>query len=201
MWSQTLNHVFRYREQSMRILRRLMMISIALLSVGANASFLDELAKLESHKLEGNAQSKVTQQTQQATPQKSNTRRYITLSTGKRIDITDWQIVHFMSSNCSYCKQFNPTLKQIADATEIPVFTYSFDGQGDESFPEVFPTNKEVISTFFAELPQATPTDFLINVNTMVTLPLTQGATTYNAFLQRLDEVFIYVDKNLGGVR
>ena len=116
------------------------------------------------------------------------------------MDITDWQIIHFMASNCSYCHQFNPILKNISDTTQIPVFVYSFDGKGDENFPDVFPANKAVIDTFFAELPRATPTNFLINVNTMVTLPLTQGVTSYELFLKRLDDVLIYVDTNLKGI-
>lgn len=125
---------------------------------------------------------------------------YITLSNGKKIDIQDWSIVHFMASNCSFCKSFNPKLKQISEQTGIPVYTYSFDGQGDDFFPLVFDANEEVLREFFAELPRATPTDFLINVNNLVTLPLSQGDLSQQAFLQRLDEVFIYIDKNLKGV-
>lgn len=166
----------------------------ACFSMVSQADFLKEIEALEASRTHLNVEHKTT-------PNNApKPRRYITLSNGKKMDITDWQIVHFMASNCTYCHQFNPILKGISESTQIPVFTYSFDGKGDENFPDVFPTNREVINAFFAELPQATPTDFLVNVNTMVTLPLTQGVSSYERFLQRLDEVLIYVDQHLKGV-
>lgn len=132
---------------------------------------------------------------------KPKEKRYINLSNGKRMDISDWAIVHFMSSTCSYCRSFNPKLKQISKQTGIPVYAYSFDGVGDEHFPDVLQPTEEELSMFFAELPRATPTNFLINVNTLATIPLSQGDTSPYAFLQRLDESFLYIDKNLvGGV-
>lgn len=182
------------------MVRQVICAFFLLLVTVVNASIIDELATLEAYKFNNTAAQQV-QPSKQEQPRRTQSaeKRYITLSTGKRMDISDWQIVHFMSSTCKYCQQFNPTLKQISDSTKIPVFTYSFDGKGDESFPNVFPTNQEILNEFFAELPRATPTDFLINVNTMETLPLSQGAVSYQAFLQRLDEVFIYVDRNLRG--
>lgn len=182
----------------MRILKHFVAYLVLGVSSVSNAGIIDELAALEAHKFNQSNDNKTT--IKNTTPIPSE-KRYITLSNGKRMDISDWQIVHFMSSTCSYCRQFNPVLKQISDSTKIPVFVYSFDGNGDSDFPEAFPTNKEVVDTFFAELPQATPTDFLVNINTMVTLPLTQGATSYHAFLQRLDEVFIYVNENFNNLK
>lgn len=167
--------------------------------VGANPA-LEMIETLEQKKqtnLQENTQHNQMQAVHQSKPQK----RFINLSNGKRMDITDWRIVHFMSSTCSYCRAFNPKLKQISEQTGIPVITYSFDGLGDEYFPMAFDANEDVLREFFAELPRATPTDFLINVNTLVTLPLTQGDTSHYAFLQRLDEVFIYVDQNLKDIK
>lgn len=138
--------------------------------------------------------------TQQAIRKKPKENRYMNLSNGKRMDISDWAIVHFMSSTCSYCRSFDPKLKQIADQTGIPVYVYSFDGQGDEYFPDVLQPTEEELSLFFAELPRATPTDFLVNVNNLTAIPLSQGDTSTYAFLQRLDETFLYIDKNLKGL-
>lgn len=174
----------------MRSFKSLIAILSCLFIFCSNASTLDDIAKLESQR--------ASEQKSEVVQPKKIEKRYITLSNGKRVDISEWQIVHFMSSTCQYCKQFNPVLKQITDATEIPVFTYSFDGNGDEIFPIAYPINNEILNVFFAELPRATPTDFLVNVNTLVVLPISQGALSYQSFLQRLDETFIYVDKNLG---
>ncbi|MEM8274947.1 conjugal transfer protein TraF, partial [Morganella morganii] len=96
---------------------------------------------------------------------------------------------------CPYCHQFDPTLKQISESLNMPVFVYSFDGMGDSSFPVAYPVNDDVLRTFFAEIPRATPTSFLVNVDTLVTVPLSQGAVSANSFLQRLDESFILIDR------
>ncbi|TNH04048.1 type-F conjugative transfer system pilin assembly thiol-disulfide isomerase TrbB [Testudinibacter sp. TR-2022] len=157
----------------------------------AASSTLDQIRQLEAHK-NSNAPAKTGEINRQA--QTKKVRNYIHLSNGKQMDISDWQIVHFMSSTCSYCRQFNPVLKNITDTIKMPVFTYSFDGIGDDDFPNAIPVNKAILDAFFAELPQATPTDFLVNVNTLETLPLSQGALSYESFLQRLDEVFVIID-------
>jgi type-F conjugative transfer system pilin assembly thiol-disulfide isomerase trbB len=173
---------------------RIAIILLGLLPIISQANFLSELEALEANRV--NQSNRAADKA----PPKNQVKRYFTLSSGKRMDVSDWQIVHFMSSTCSYCQQFNPVLKQVSETTGFPVFTYSFDGKGDIVFPDVFMANSEVVNNFFAELPRATPTDFLINVNTMVTLPLSQGATSADKFLQRLDEVLIYVDTNLTGM-
>ncbi|EMQ5759663.1 type-F conjugative transfer system pilin assembly thiol-disulfide isomerase TrbB [Proteus mirabilis] len=150
------------------------------------SSTLDEIKQLEINK---NFKNNYSVQVE------SREKNFIQLSTGKEINISDWQIVHFIKSDCPYCHQFNPTLKEIADSIKLPVFVYSFDGKGDSTFPVAYPVNNEIIRTFFAEIPQATPTSFLINVNTLITVPLSQGAVSANSLLQRLDESFILIDK------
>lgn len=157
-------------------------------SVTVQAGTLQEIEKLES----GKGVNSVTPEKTIPTIKESNV---IRLSNGKETDISAWQIVHFIKSDCPYCHQFDPTLKQIAESLRIPVFVYSFDGKGDASFPEVFPVNEEILRVFFAEVPQRTPTSFLVNVDTLVTLPLSQGAISANSFLQRLDESFLLIDR------
>lgn len=160
----------------------------AFFTINSYASTIDQIKILEERK-NGNY---VQEETIKNEIKKEN---IINLSTGKSIDISEWQIVHFIKSDCPYCHQFDPTLKQIADSINLPVFVFSFDGMGDNSFPLVYPVNDEIIRTFFAEIPQATPTSFLVNVNTLVTVPLSQGAVSANSLLQRLDESFILIDK------
>jgi type-F conjugative transfer system pilin assembly thiol-disulfide isomerase TrbB len=112
------------------------------------------------------------------------------LADGRTIDIQHWQVVHFIRSDCPYCHRFNPVLRDMADRLGLKVFVYSFDGVGDAVFPDVLPTNDAVLEQFFAELPKVTPTDFLVNTQTLVTIPLAQGALTEVALSQRLDESF-----------
>ena len=71
---------------------------------------------------------------------------------------------------------------------------YSFDGAGDAVFPSVLPTTTDILNNFFAELPKVTPTDFIVNKDTLVTIPLSQGAISEEALVQRLNESFTLAD-------
>lgn len=129
---------------------------VLLFVIPANAAVVDEIAALEKHKTEpGNNPT----QPRTAPKVKSQTFR---LSTGQVLNITHWQIVHFMKSDCQYCQQFNPILNATAQQLGIPVFVYSFDGLGDSTFTNVLPVTPDVISEFFPELPQVTHTDLLL---------------------------------------
>jgi len=113
------------------------------------------------------------------------------LSNGQSIRVEDWKLVLFMQSTCNYCHQFDPVLKDIADKTGISVFSYTLDGGGDAAFPAPVPAGPDVMVEFFSNgLPIATPTTFLVNVHTMTTYPLFQGAVDRDGFVSRLDEVF-----------
>ena len=65
----------------------------------------------------------------------------------------------------------------------------TLDGQGDTAFPEALPVPPDVMQTFFPNIPVATPTTFLVNVNTLEALPLLQGATDAASFMARMDTV------------
>lgn len=80
-------------------------------------------------------------------------------------------------------------LKQLAQQYGFSVFPYTLDGQGDTAFPEALPVPPDVMQTFFPNIPVATPTTFLVNVNTLEALPLLQGATDAAGFMARMDTV------------
>jgi hypothetical protein len=46
------------------------------------------------------------------------------------------------------------------------------------------------MKTFFPNIPVATPTTFLVNVNTLAAFPILQGATDAQGFMARLDTLF-----------
>lgn len=104
-------------------------------------------------------------------------------------NLADWKVVLFMQGHCPYCHQFDPVLKQLAQQYGFSVFSYTLDGQGDTAFPEALPVPPEVMQTFFPNIPVATPTTFLVNVNTLEALPLLQGATDAAGFMARVDTV------------
>ncbi|MBD9646393.1 type-F conjugative transfer system pilin assembly thiol-disulfide isomerase TrbB [Pantoea sp. PNT02] len=175
------------------MIAKLFAVLLLLSPVMASASTIDDIARLEQAK--GGADAPVETAPQKETPaapdQPASVRTvWYHLSDGRRVDVGHWQIVHFVRSDCPYCHRFNPTLKSVSEQTGIGIFVYSFDGKGDAVFPKVMPVNDGILKDFFAELPQATPTDFIINTQSLVTIPLSQGEMSEEALKQRLDESF-----------
>lgn len=181
------------------MISRLFAVLLMLTPMLATASTIDDIARLEQAKEgadapaqpESQSEKSATSDTPAARPQTSAAKPvWYHLSDGRRVDVSHWQIVHFVRSDCPYCHRFNPTLKSVSEQTGIGVFVYSFDGKGDAVFPKVMPVNDGILKDFFAELPQATPTDFIINTQSLVTIPLSQGEMSEEALKQRLDESF-----------
>ncbi|QHM74019.1 type-F conjugative transfer system pilin assembly thiol-disulfide isomerase TrbB [Mixta intestinalis] len=168
---------------------KLFAVLLMLIPVFTEASTIDDIARLEVAKERAGASPATDTQ---STPQQTTPSRTVwyQLGNGQRVDVGNWLIVHFIRSDCPYCHRFNPILKSVSEQTGIDVFVYSFDGKGDNTFPKVMPVNDSVLKDFFAELPQATPTDFVINTQSLVTIPLSQGEMSAEALKQRLDESF-----------
>ncbi|PAV01622.1 hypothetical protein CBG25_15605, partial [Arsenophonus sp. ENCA] len=152
---------------------------VLLFVIPANAAVIDEIAALEKHKAVATSLQNKQQIEPKAKPQTFH------LSNGKALNITHWQIVHFMKSDCPFCQQFNPVLSSVAEQLNMPVFVYSFDGLGDSTFNNVLPVTPAVIGEFFPELPQVTPTDFIVNTQTLVAIPVSQGIMSATAFNNR----------------
>ena len=100
-------------------------------------------------------------------------------------ELTDKAIITLLYAK----KELFDSMKQLAQQYGFSVFPYTLDGQGDTAFPEALPVPPDVMQTFFPNIPVATPTTFLVNVNTLEALPLLQGATDAASFMARMDTV------------
>ena len=100
-------------------------------------------------------------------------------------ELTDKAIITLLYAK----KELFDSMKQLAQQYGFSVFPYTLDGQGDTAFPEALPVPPDVMQTFFPNIPVATPTTFLVNVNTLEALPLLQGATDAAGFMARMDTV------------
>ncbi|KGT94759.1 thiol-disulfide isomerase [Erwinia typographi] len=170
---------------------RNLLVVLMMLAPGLTvAGTIDDIARLEQGKGEDTAQVQTPAVTPVTKPAAPTAPVWFHLQDGRSIDVRQWQIVHFVRSDCPYCHRFNPVLKAVAGQAGIKVFVYSFDGAGDAVFPDVAPVNDGILKDFFAELPQATPTDFIVNTQSLVTIPLSQGEMSEEALKQRLDESF-----------
>ncbi|EFE93302.1 type-F conjugative transfer system pilin assembly thiol-disulfide isomerase TrbB [Serratia odorifera] len=149
----------------------------------AASSTRDEIARLQQHAPQHSAGEKDSGATPAAPA------RIMTLSNGTRVNLADWTVVLFMQGHCSFCQKFDPLIKAMSAQHGFPLFVYTFDGQGDQTFPEAIPAPPDVMRTFFPGLPVASPTTFLVNVHTLATYPIIQGAADEAAFMARLDTV------------
>jgi len=106
------------------------------------------------------------------------------LPDGRQANMKDYAVVLFMQAQCQYSAKFDPQLKRWADEHNIRVYPYTLDGGGDVSYPHPLvprktdpasPIADEIVTFFGNGLPIATPTAFVVNVNTLQAYPLTQG--------------------------
>ncbi|STU74360.1 conjugal transfer protein TrbB [Klebsiella pneumoniae] len=168
-------------------LTKLLPVILLMMATGVQASTRDEIERL------WNPQGMAVQPAQPAADTSARTEkpasRWFRLSNGRQVNLADWKVVLFMQGRCPYCHQFDPVLKQLAQQYGFSVFPYTLDGQGDTAFPEALPVPPDVMQTFFPNIPVATPTTFLVNVNTLEALPLLQGATDAASFMARMDTV------------
>jgi type-F conjugative transfer system pilin assembly thiol-disulfide isomerase TrbB len=165
-------------------------LALGMLAISGStfAAVVDEIAALEQQK-DNSAQyqqkGQVNSSAQHPTS-KGDQKNLYKLPNGVTVDISRWQFVTFTRSDCKYCHTFAPVLREVSDELRLPIFIYSFDGQDDSQLGPVAPALPEVVQTFFPELPIATPTTFLVNIDNMVTVPVFQGNTDAANFKARI---------------
>ncbi|HCR3185357.1 TPA: type-F conjugative transfer system pilin assembly thiol-disulfide isomerase TrbB [Morganella morganii] len=160
-------------------------ILLLMVCLPAAAGTLEDIAALEAVK--GQKTPGGDTVTAPAPLRRAPVPRPYALPDGRTVNLNDYTLVLFMQSECIYCRQFDPLLKQWADMRGFKVFVYSLNGQGDPSFPDAIPAPQSVVQTFFGSgIPVMTPTLFLVEVNTLKTAPLAQGLTPVKEIENRL---------------
>ncbi|EAX8457058.1 F-type conjugal transfer protein TrbB [Salmonella enterica] len=144
----------------------------------ASAGVRDELAAMDEAKINSPEVVALTKQSPVTTPS------LMTLPDGRQVNMKDYAVVLFMQAHCQYSAKFDPQIKEWADQHDIKVYPYTLDGGGDPSYPSPMiprktdpasPIADEIVTFFGNGLPIATPTAFMVNVNTLRAYPLTQG--------------------------
>lgn len=153
------------------------------------ASTREDIAAMEVAKM-----AHVTPATSATTTRSTAIPNLMALPDGRRVNMQDYAVVVFMQAHCQYSAKFDPTLKGWADQHGIRVYPYTLDGGGDVSFPvpliprktnPASPLADEIMTFFGNGLPIATPTAFVVNVNTLKAYPLTQGVMDIPALENR----------------
>lgn len=173
-------------------MRKTVLIALLLAVTGVQASTLDELRQLEAHKVSPGKASQAASPASPASPVVSAAtepaRRDYRLPDGRVVNLKDYKLVLFMQSRCGYCQQFDPLLKRVTGQMGLDVFPYTLDGQGDTSFPEAIPATEAVVRDMWGDMRPVTPAAFLVEVNTLRTLPLLYGIVDEQTLRARIDE-------------
>ena len=161
-------------------------LSALLLSITVQASTWDDIRAIEEAKGNPSTSAPVM-----PAPPAVKPAHWMSLRNGQRVNLNHWKVVVFMQSTCAYCHRFDPMLKAFSEESGLSVTAFSLDAKGDDAFPDALQATPEVMVQFFTPgMPVATPTTFLVNVHTLATYPLLQGAVDKPALASRLDEVF-----------
>ncbi|EAO6613319.1 type-F conjugative transfer system pilin assembly thiol-disulfide isomerase TrbB [Salmonella enterica] len=155
----------------------------------ARASVLAEIQRLEAHKSAGSAS--VPPRPEVASPRESKAPVMWRLPDGSQVNLRDYKIVLFMQGRCPYCHQFDPVLRALSEQMGLDVFAYTLDGQGDAAFPDAIPAPQAVIRDMFSTMKPVTPSAFLVEVNTLRTLPLLYGMVDAQALSQRVNDALM----------
>ncbi|ELW9536668.1 type-F conjugative transfer system pilin assembly thiol-disulfide isomerase TrbB [Enterobacter cloacae complex sp. zbq_9] len=160
----------------------------------ANAGAREELMALEATKTASSADAAAVTASASAIPVPAPA-SLMALPDGRRANMKDYAVVLFMQAHCQYSAKFDPLLKGWADEHNIRVYPYTLDGGGDVSYPTPMiprktdpnsPIADEIVTFFGNGLPIATPTAFIVNVNTLKAYPLTQGVMDIPALESRM---------------
>ena len=166
-----------------------LLLSLPLL---ANAGAREELMALEASKTNSSADATAITASTIPVPAPAS---LMALPDGRRANMKDYAVVLFMQAHCQYSAKFDPLLKGWADEHDIRVYPYTLDGGGDVSYPTPMiprktdlksPIADEIVTFFGNGLPIATPTAFMVNVNTLKAYPLTQGVMDIPALESRM---------------
>lgn len=179
---------------------KVLLAATLLLPVLAQASVADDIAALEQAKGQQGAQLPDFGLPGSLPARRASVKppNLMTLTDGRRVNLNDYAVVVFMQRGCQYSAKFDPKLRAWADEVGVKVYPYTLDGYGDTSFPVALiprkagpnePIAGEILTFFGNGLPIATPTTFMVNVNTNMAYPLYQGDTDMSTLSQRLAQM------------
>lgn len=95
-------------------------------------------------------------------------------------------LIFFYSSQCPYCHQFAPVLKDWSEKNKMAVKALSFDNQGLPEFGTFEPVSTEWINAAFQQSPIQYPALFVVNTQTLTLYPVSFGAMTLDELNQRM---------------
>ena len=146
-------------------MKAILALIVLALPVISQASVADDIAALEAAK----AQTPPQLLPGFPTGPLARLPRLMTLQDGRQIDLNNYALVVFMQQHCEYSAKFDPKLPRKPGPDE--------------------PLAGEIMTFFGNGLPIATPTTFMVNVNTNAAYPLIQGDTDMSTLSTRVAQM------------
>ena len=103
-------------------------------------------------------------------------------------------LVFFFSSQCPYCQQFAPVIKEWSTQRHAPLLALSFDNQPVAGIPEFMPVTTGWINDAYAGRPITYPAVFIVNQTSHLLYPVAYGAMSSLELEQRLTEIKAKID-------
>lgn len=101
-----------------------------------------------------------------------------------------YAMVFFFRSDCPYCHQFAPTLRQFTEQNNLMTYAFSLDNQPLPQYPVPIPATPDISQTFFENPRDITvPATFLINVNSRKFVKISIGNVTYTELASSVNGV------------
>ncbi|MGR5406502.1 type-F conjugative transfer system pilin assembly thiol-disulfide isomerase TrbB [Vibrio mediterranei] len=102
-----------------------------------------------------------------------------------------YAMVFFFRSDCPYCHQFAPTLKQFSQINGLQTYAFSLDGKALNEYPVPIPATPEISQMFFENPRSITvPATFLINVNSRKFVRVSIGNVSEQELTQSVNGIF-----------
>lgn len=101
----------------------------------------------------------------------------------------DHALVFFFSSQCPYCQQFAPIVKQYALKNGASILALSFDNQPVDPFVDFIPVTTEWINEAYAGQPITYPALFIVNQRSHLLYSVAFGAMESQALEERLIDI------------
>lgn len=101
----------------------------------------------------------------------------------------DHALVFFFSSQCPYCQQFAPIVKQYSISHGASILALSFDNQPVAPFADFMPVTTEWINEAYAGKPITYPALFIANLRAQLLYPVAFGAMESQALEERLADI------------
>ncbi len=87
-------------------------------------------------------------------------------------------LIFFFSSQCPFCQQFAPVVKQWSTSHTAPILALSFDNKPLGAFPDFIPVTTQWVNEAYAGKPITYPALFIANKTSHLLYPVAYGAMT-----------------------